>query len=60
MVVVVVVVEEEAPVCRRERMAARMGRVSRVAGEMSGGRAEALGAWEVAVAWEVEKEAGGV
>jgi hypothetical protein len=50
----------EGPVWSRERIEARMGRVSRVAGEISGGRAEELGAWEVAVAWEVEKEAGGV
>jgi hypothetical protein len=42
--------EEEVPVWRRERIEARMGRVSRVEGEISGGRAVELGAWEVFVA----------
>jgi hypothetical protein len=54
-------VEGGVPVCRRVRIAVRMGRVSRVAGEMSGAAAEELGAWEAVVGWEVEKEeAGGV
>ena len=45
-----VVEEEVVPVWRRERIEARMGRVSRVEGEISGGSAEELGAWEVFVA----------
>lgn len=55
-----VVVAVEVPAWRRVRIAVRVGRVSRAAGEMSEGRMVVLGAWEAAVAWEVEKEAGGV
>lgn len=59
-VLVEVVVEVAVPVWRRVRIAVRMGRVSRAEGEMSVGRMVELAAWEVVVAWEVEKEAGGV
>jgi hypothetical protein len=58
--VVVVDVEFAVPVWRRVRIAVSMGRVSRLEGEISGGRVVELGAWEAFVAWEVEKEAGGV
>jgi hypothetical protein len=60
VLVVVVDVEMVVPVWRRTRIAVRMGRVSRLEGEMSGGRMVELGAWEAFVILEVEKEAGGV